>query len=406
MARLPQPGGDEGVWGSVLNDFLGTAHNSDGSLKNGVVGTGTLNAGSPTSGQVLAYDGNGLSWSTPTASGSVADASSSVKGLVQLSGDLGGTAASPQVAAGAITDSKISASAGIAQSKIAGLSTALSAKLDTSVATSTYLSQSAANSTYLTQTSAASTYLTQSSASSTYLTQSSAGSTYAPKASPTFTGTVTVPTPTGNTDAATKAYVDSAASGKLSNITGLVTAGTNVTISGAGTSASPYQINSTGGGSVTDATTTAKGIVQLAGDLAGTAASPTVAKVNGVTVSGTPSNGKVLTATSATAASWSTPSGGGGGYSFNFRSVTADTTAANLDYILADSTSGMITITLPAPVASGYVRVKRMNTTGNSILVVTPSGYIDGSDVGADTINGSKYQSQDYLSNGTNWYRV
>lgn len=38
-------------------------------------------------------------------------------------------------------------------------------------------------------------------------------STYAPLASPTFTGTVTVPTPVNATDAATKAYVDAAATG-------------------------------------------------------------------------------------------------------------------------------------------------------------------------------------------------
>jgi hypothetical protein len=38
-----------------------------------------------------------------------------------------------------------------------------------------------------------------------------------------------------------------------------------------------------GGGSVSDATTTAKGVIQLAGDLAGTAAAPTVAKINGAT---------------------------------------------------------------------------------------------------------------------------
>lgn len=35
----------------------------------------------------------------------------------------------------------------------------------------------------------------------------------------------------------------------LTNITGLITSGTNVTITGAGTSASPYVINSSGGGS-------------------------------------------------------------------------------------------------------------------------------------------------------------
>lgn len=49
----------------------------------------------------------------------------------------------------------------------------------------------------------------------------------APLASPTFTGTVTVPTPSGNTDAATKAYVDTglALGAPLSNptFTGSVT---------------------------------------------------------------------------------------------------------------------------------------------------------------------------------------
>lgn len=33
MARLPQPGGDQGTWGQVLNDYLSEAHNGDGSLK-------------------------------------------------------------------------------------------------------------------------------------------------------------------------------------------------------------------------------------------------------------------------------------------------------------------------------------------------------------------------------------
>src|SRR5664280_1914936 len=33
MARLPTVGGDEGNWGTVLNDFLSQEHNADGTLK-------------------------------------------------------------------------------------------------------------------------------------------------------------------------------------------------------------------------------------------------------------------------------------------------------------------------------------------------------------------------------------
>ena len=58
---------------------------------------------------------------------------------------------------------------------------------------SSYLTTSSAASTYLTQSTAASTYQTQSGMSS-YLTTASASSTYAPLASPTFSGSVFIPT--------------------------------------------------------------------------------------------------------------------------------------------------------------------------------------------------------------------
>lgn len=33
MPRLPQPGSDDGTWGTILNDYLNVAHASDGTLK-------------------------------------------------------------------------------------------------------------------------------------------------------------------------------------------------------------------------------------------------------------------------------------------------------------------------------------------------------------------------------------
>ncbi|MCA9344564.1 collagen-like protein [Candidatus Saccharibacteria bacterium] len=37
MARLPIPGQDGGTWGDILNEFLETSHNSDGSIKTSAV---------------------------------------------------------------------------------------------------------------------------------------------------------------------------------------------------------------------------------------------------------------------------------------------------------------------------------------------------------------------------------
>lgn len=42
MTRLPTPGGDEGSWGQILNDYLAASHESDGTLKPGVVTSTTI----------------------------------------------------------------------------------------------------------------------------------------------------------------------------------------------------------------------------------------------------------------------------------------------------------------------------------------------------------------------------
>ena len=42
MARLPQPGADDGNWGTILNDYLRQSHKDDGSLKSSVVSTALI----------------------------------------------------------------------------------------------------------------------------------------------------------------------------------------------------------------------------------------------------------------------------------------------------------------------------------------------------------------------------
>lgn len=107
MARLPVPGSDDGDWGSILNDYLLQSHSNGGSIKANAVDSNAiqdntitvskLSVSGGSDGQVLsksAAAGGGLQWVSPSG---VPDATASVKGILQLAGDLGGTAASPTV---------------------------------------------------------------------------------------------------------------------------------------------------------------------------------------------------------------------------------------------------------------------------------------------------------------------
>jgi hypothetical protein len=51
VARLPTPGGDTNAWGTILNDYLSQAHNTDGSLKSSAI-SGALSTGALSQTQV------------------------------------------------------------------------------------------------------------------------------------------------------------------------------------------------------------------------------------------------------------------------------------------------------------------------------------------------------------------
>ncbi|HVX24079.1 MAG TPA: hypothetical protein VG992_01920 [Candidatus Saccharimonadales bacterium] len=111
MTRLPHPGGDNNVWGDLLNDFLEVEHNSDGSLKNvarpsdldaklsksGGTMTGSLTLHADPTANLHAATKQYVDTTVSTSSPSVPDATTTTKGIVQLAGDLGGTAATPTV---------------------------------------------------------------------------------------------------------------------------------------------------------------------------------------------------------------------------------------------------------------------------------------------------------------------
>ena len=118
MSRLPQPGGDQDTWGNVLNDFLSQSHNGDGSLKSSAVsasgaatdstvvhntgvetiaGTKTFQASPVLPTPTLGNHATTKAYVDSAVSAGAPDATSTNKGLVQLAGDLGGTAAAPTV---------------------------------------------------------------------------------------------------------------------------------------------------------------------------------------------------------------------------------------------------------------------------------------------------------------------
>jgi len=96
MSRLPIPGQDDGTWGNILNDFLSQSIDLDGTLKPSAIA-----AGAP----------------------AIPDASTSAKGLVQLAGDLAGTASAPTVPGLA---AKANAGANASITSLTGLTTPLS----------------------------------------------------------------------------------------------------------------------------------------------------------------------------------------------------------------------------------------------------------------------------------------
>ena len=170
MTRLPITGSDDNTWGTILNDFLSVVHNSDGTIRGGVIGND----------QVL---DNTLAESK--LSPAVQAKLNAVSGVTSVAGKTGAvTLTSSDVGLGSVDDtsdvSKNSAVATLTNKTISGASNTLSNIAQSSV---------------------------------TNLTADLSGK--APTASPVLTGTPTAPTATAGTNTtqlATTAFVTTAVS--------------------------------------------------------------------------------------------------------------------------------------------------------------------------------------------------
>lgn len=268
----------------------------------------TLSSSSPTTGQVLKYNGTAwvpdavvlaeaqtlsLSGTTVTLSGTnssvtlpaVGDATSSTTGKVQLAGDLGGVATSPNVV------------------KIQGIPVSTATPTIGQVLKYDGTSY-VPNSSILAETQvlslSGSTLSISGTSSSVVLPSSTSSSVGLMQLAGDLGGTATVPKVVG---------IQGIPVATTTPVTGQVLKydGTNYVPSNSimtetqtlGLSGSTLTISGTNSSVVipiaADATTSTNGILRLAGDLGGTAASPLVAKIQGKTVSSTaPTTGQVL----------------------------------------------------------------------------------------------------------------
>jgi len=246
------------------------------------------------------------------------DATTGAKGIVQLAGDLGNTAALPRVlkinntavATGA-TAGQVLRATGSLVSSFGSLDLSLAATVGTSILPSANMFQATNAASGAVQLAGD---LAGTAASPSVVALRGSGiSVTAPTANQVlqYVGSAWTPTSLPAAVSTAASFVTIGTDASLSNER-VLTAGTNISIVDGGAGGS-VTINGTYSYTPTDATGGAKGVVQLAGDLGGSAAAPAVLKINGVSVSGTPAVGYVPTATSSTAATWQAPAAGGGG---------------------------------------------------------------------------------------------
>lgn len=129
MARLPQPGSDNGTWGDILNEYLSQTLKSDGSLRDNSVTNSAIAPHAVTAAEIASDTVTAAQIQDGTITEAQLDASVQNKLNTAGSGNVAdGTITTAKLQDGAVTNVKVAPSAAIAQSKIANLTTDLAGK--------------------------------------------------------------------------------------------------------------------------------------------------------------------------------------------------------------------------------------------------------------------------------------
>ncbi|WP_148285344.1 hypothetical protein [Flavobacterium sp. B17] len=231
------------------------------------------------------YYFDGTNWQKMTGT-SAADATTTSKGIVQLAGDLAGTATSPTVSK---IQSKAVSSTAPTNGQVLKYNTGTSA-WEPAADTDTNTTYTAGSGMTLTGTSFSANDATTSAKGIVQLAGDLAGTATSPTVAKIQSKAVSSTAPTNGQVLKYNTGTSSWEPAADTDTNTTYTAGSGMTLTGTSFSAN-------------DATTSVKGIVQLAGDLAGTATSPTVAKIQNKAVSSTaPTNGQVLKYNTGTSA--------------------------------------------------------------------------------------------------------
>jgi hypothetical protein len=403
MPRLPQPGSDAGNWGNVLNDFLSTTHDTNGQLKAGSVSNVSIAAGAvtlaklainnaPTSGQALTFDGNGLSWATITGSGAVPDASTTTKGLVQLGGDLAGTSAAPTVPglAAKANSSDVVTLAGTqtvtgAKNFTGGLQSAGVAVVttgDARLSDTRTPSNASVTAPKLVVPVAPTTgqVLSYNGTSLAWAAAATGGTGGDPTLGGDLSGTASAAVINAGAVSATELATDAVTSVKIVNANVTTAKVADLAITTAKLADTSVNSAKLGDGAVTE---------------------PKLA------VSNSPATNQVLS-WNGTALVWVTPATGGTtGSTWNAVTTAADYTAVSGDFVIGNTTAGLINVTLPAAANGAYVTVKKLTNDVNAILVYPPSGQINAGSGTSNTISVNSYgMVADFIADGTTWHQV